>query len=129
MFYFLLPISMFNVNRVTLLGNVTRDPEARSTKTGLPVTNIGFATSSRSKDEKGNVVSEPEYHHLVCFGQMGEFTAKSAKKGSPLYVEGRLHTSRFKNKKGEDSSRTEVIVDKLVLLSAKKGKVAVEAKE
>ncbi len=120
---------MFNVNRVTLLGNVTREPEARSTKTGLAVTNIGFATNFRSKDEKGKVVSEPEYHHLVCFGTLAEFSAKTANKGVPLYVEGRLHTSRFKNKKGEDASRTEVIVDKLVLLSTKKGGVAVEEKE
>lgn len=128
LFYFILLISMFNVNRVTLLGNVTRDPEARSTKKGMPVTNIGFATNYLSKDEKGNVVSEPEYHHLVCFGPLAEFSAKSANKGAPLYVEGRLHTSRFKNKKGDDASRTEVIVDRLVLLSSKKGKIgAVDA--
>ena len=129
MFYFFLPISMFNVNRVTLLGHVTRDADARSTKTGLAVTNIGLATNYRSKDAEGKVVEEPEFHSLVCFGQLAEFSAKTALKGTPLYIEGRLHTGRFKDKKGVETSKTEVIVDKFVLLSSKQGEVAVETKE
>lgn len=114
---------MFNVNRVTLLGNVTHDPEQRATKTGQMVTSIGFATNRYTKDAKGNAVTEPEYHRLVSFGKLAEFSGKSVRKGAPLYVEGRLHTSRFKTKDGKDSSRTEVLIDKLVLLSARQGKV------
>jgi single-strand DNA-binding protein len=112
---------MFNVNRVTLLGNATHDPEQRTGASGTPVTSIPFATSYRTKDKKGEFVEEPDYHRLVCFGQLAEFSAKSVTKGSPLYVEGRLHTSRYKNREGKDTSRTEVILDKLVLLSSKKG--------
>lgn len=112
---------MFNINRVTLLGNVTQDPEIRATKAGKPVASIGFATTSRKKDADGKYVDEPEYHNLVCFGSMADVSAKNVQKGAPLYVEGRLHTSRYKNKDGADASRTEVIVDQMVLL-ANKGK-------
>ena len=115
---------MFNVNRVTLLGNVTRDPEARSAKTGTSVTNIGLATNWRTKNADGKAEAVPEYHRLVCFGALADFTAKSVSKGSPLYVEGRLHTSRYKNKDGKDVSRPEIVVDRLVLLSSKKPNAA-----
>ena len=112
---------MFNVNRVTLLGHVTRDPEARVVKTGTSVTSLGLATNFRSKDAKGNAVDDAEFHRLVCFGALADFSAKSVAKGTPLYVEGHLHTGRFKTKDGKDASRTEVVVDRLVLLSSKKG--------
>lgn len=119
--HFLSQFFMFNVNRVTLLGNVTHDPEPHTAKSGTAIASIGFATNERRKDDKGEFVIEPEYHRLVCFGQLAEFAGKSVLKGAPLYVEGKLHTSRFKNKKGDDVTRTEVIVDRLVLLSSKKG--------
>ncbi len=116
---------MFNVNRVTLLGNVTQDPEVHNAKTGTAVTTIGFATNWRTKDAKGNFISEPEYHRLVSFGALAEFAGKTVKKGTPLYIEGHIHTSHYKTKDGKDSARTEVIVDKLVLLSSnKKGEIA-----
>ncbi|MDD4287414.1 MAG: single-stranded DNA-binding protein [Candidatus Peribacteraceae bacterium] len=117
---------MFNVNRVTLLGNVTRDPEVRATKAGQPVSNIGFATNRAWKDQEGTLQREPEYHYLVCFGPLAAFAEKRVKKGVPLYVEGRLHTSHWESKKGTPASRTEVLVDRLVLLSSRK-KSAVEA--
>lgn len=118
---------MFNVNRVTLLGNVTRDPELRATKAGNPVSSIGFATNHAWRDQEGALQREPEFHRLVCFGPLAEFTDKRVKKGAPLYVEGRLRTSRFEGKKGA-VSRTEVMVDRLVLLGSKK-KGAIEAAE
>lgn len=111
---------MFHINRVTLLGNVTHDPESRATKSGQTVANIGFATNRRTKDEKGEYVSEPEFHKLVCFGSLADFCTTSVNKGTPLYVEGRLHTSKYKNKEGKQSSKTEIVVDQLVLLSPKK---------
>lgn len=111
---------MFNINRVTLLGNVTHDPDARATKTGQTVANIGFATNRRVKNDKGEYESEPEYHKLVCFGSLADFCTTSVAKGAPLYVEGRLHTSKYKNKEGKQASRTDIVVDQLVLLSPKK---------
>ncbi|MDD5103704.1 MAG: single-stranded DNA-binding protein [Candidatus Peribacteraceae bacterium] len=117
---------MFNVNRVTLLGNVTHDPDIRATKAGQPVSSIGFATNRAWRDQEGTLQREPEFHRLVCFGPLAEFSEKRVKKGVPLYVEGRLHTSRFEDKKGAKQSRTEIMVDRLVLLSSKK-QGAVEA--
>lgn len=115
------PISlMFNVNRVTLLGNVTRDPDIRATKAGRTVSNIGFATNRAWRDGEGALQREPEFHRLVCFGPLAEFSEKRVKKGVPLYVEGRLHTSSYEDKKGAPQSRTEIVVDRLVLLGSKK---------
>jgi single-strand DNA-binding protein len=111
---------MFNVNRVTLLGNVTHDPDIRSTKDGRPVSAIGFATNRSWRNAEGVLQKEPEFHRLVCFGPLADFAEKRVAKGAPLYVEGRLHTSRFESRKGGKQSRTEIIVDRLVLLSSRK---------
>ncbi len=108
---------MFHVNRVTLLGNVTHDPETHATKAGQRRTAFGLATVRNWTDEAGNKHPEPDYHRLVCFGKLAEFTADRVKKGTPLYVEGRLHTDRWETKAGEARTATEVIVDRLVLLS------------
>ena len=111
---------MFNVNRVTLLGNATRDPDSLATKAGKPLSIIGLATNRSWKDAKGDRKSEPEFHKLVCWGALASFAGERIKKGAPLYVEGRLHTGRWEDKDGDEQSRTEIIVDRLVLLSAKK---------
>jgi single-strand DNA-binding protein len=108
---------MFNVNRVTLLGNATRDPETHATKAGKRLTTIGIGTSRTWTDEAGSRRSEPEFHRLVCFGKLAEFAADRVKKGTPLYVEGRLHTGRWESKDGHEQTSTEIIVDRLVLLS------------
>ena len=110
---------MFHVNRVTLLGNATRDPEARTTKAGRRLTVIDLATARNWTDESGSRHVEPDYHRLVCFGKLAEFTADRVKKGTPLYAEGRLHTDRWQSKTGEAKTTTEVIVDRLVLLSGR----------
>ncbi|MDD5623481.1 MAG: single-stranded DNA-binding protein [Candidatus Peribacteraceae bacterium] len=111
---------MFNVNRVTLLGNATRDPDALATKAGKPLSIIGLATNHSWKDAKGERKSEPEFHKLVCWGALASFAADRIRKGVPLYVEGRLHTGHWEDKDGDEQSRTEIIVDRLVLLSSKK---------
>lgn len=111
---------MFNVNRVTLLGNVTRDPDTLATKAGKSFSIVGLATNRSWKDAEGNRQNEPEFHKLACWGALSQFAADRIKKGSPLYVEGRLHTSRWENKDGEEQSRTEIIVDRLVILSSRK---------
>jgi len=111
---------MFNVNRVTLLGNATRDPDALATKAGKPLSVIGLATNRSWKNANGERQSEPEFHKLVCWGALASFAADHVKKGTPLYVEGRLHTGRWEAKDGNEQSRTEIIVDRLVILSSHK---------
>lgn len=127
--YSLLPISMMTVNRVTLLGNVTHDPEPHATKAGKPLCTIGFATDHARKDAGGTLQKEPEYHRLVCFGTLADFSTGRVKKGAPLYVEGRLHTSTWEGKKGDEMSRTEIIVDRLILLSSAKAGEAESSQE
>ena len=108
---------MFQVNRVTLLGNTTRAPEPHTSKAGKRLTIIGIATNRTWTDEAGNRRSEPDFHRLVCFGKLAEFAADRVKKGSPLYVEGHLHTGHWENKDGQERTATDIIVDRLVLLS------------
>jgi len=114
---------MFHVNRVTLLGNATRDSETHKTKAGQRLTVIGLATVRNWTDEAGTRHCEPDYHRLVCFGKLAEFTADRVKKGTPLYVEGRLHTRHFESNTGEARTATEIIVDRLVLLSRRSTEV------
>ena len=114
---------MFHVNRVTLLGNATRDPETHTTKAGQRLTVIGIATVRNWTDEAGTRHSEPDYHRLVCFGKLAEFTADRVKKGTPLYVEGRLRTDRWESKTGEARTTTEIVVGRLVLLSSRSTEV------
>jgi len=111
---------MFNVNRVTLLGYATRDPETHASKAGKTVAVFGLATNRRWKDEQGELRSEPEFHRIVCTGALAEFSSQRIRKGMPLYVEGRLHTSRRETRDGKDAGHTEILVDRLVLLSAHK---------
>jgi single-strand DNA-binding protein len=108
---------MFHVNRVTLLGTATRDPETHTSKAGRRLTVIGLTTARNWTDHAGARHSEPDYHRLICFGKLAEFTADRVKKGTPLYVEGRLHTDHWETKNGEARTATEVFVDWFVLLS------------
>jgi single-strand DNA-binding protein len=119
---------MFNVNRVTLLGNVTRDPEAKVTKNGQHVGLIGLATNRVWKDANGETQKEPEFHRLVCWGGLADFASSHVAKGAPLYVEGRLRTSSWE-KEGKKASRTEIMVDRLVLLNGRKKGEEVAAAE
>lgn len=111
---------MFNVNRVTLLGNATRDAETKATKAGKMLAVLGLATNRRWKDQQGELKSEPEFHRLICFGPLADFSTQRVKKGAPLYVEGRLHTGKWKTDDGKEASHTDIVVDRLVLLSARK---------
>ena len=115
---------MKSVNRVILLGNVTRDPELKSTTTGQSVCSIGLATNRNWKDSEGEKQSLPEYHNLVAWGQQAEFAASNIKKGAPLYVEGYLKTRSWDSPEGAKIFRTEIVVENIVLLGTKEEVVA-----
>lgn len=110
---------MKSVNRVTLLGNVTRDPELKSTTTGQSVCSIGLATNRNWKDSEGEKQSLPEYHNLVAWGSQAEFCSSHIKKGAPLYVEGYLKTRSWDSPEGTKIFRTEIVIEDVVLLGAK----------
>ena len=107
---------MKSVNRVTLLGNVTRDPELKSTANGQSVATFGLATNRVWKDQSGEKQSLAEYHNLVAWGGLADFCAQSVRKGKPLYIEGYLKTRSWEGPENSKIFRTEIVVENLVLL-------------
>ena len=107
-----------SVNRVILLGNVGKDPEIRSTPGGTVVANFSIATSDSTKDAQGNWTEKTEWHNLVAFKRTAEIVRDYVRKGSKVYVEGKLSTSSWEDKtSGQRRYKTEVLVNELVLLS------------
>jgi single-strand DNA-binding protein len=109
-----------SVNKVILLGNVGKDPEIRSTPGGTMVANFTLATSDRQKDAQGNWQDRTEWHNLVAFTRTAEIIRDYVKKGSKLYVEGKIQTRSWDDKEsGQKRYRTEIIVNDLSLLSGR----------
>ena len=120
---------MKSVNRATLLGNVTRDPELKSTNGGQSVCTFGLATNRIWKDATGTKQSLPEFHNLVAWGAQAEFITKNVKKGNPLYVEGYLKTRSWDGPEGTKIFRTEIVIENLVLLAQREGVISGEPHE
>ncbi len=109
-----------SVNKVILLGNVGKDPEMRSTPGGTLVANLTLATSDRQKDAQGNWQDRTEWHNLVAFTRTAEIIRDYVKKGSKLYVEGKIQTRSWDDKEsGQKRYRTEIIINDLSLLSGR----------
>jgi single-strand DNA-binding protein len=107
---------MKSVNKVILLGNLTRDPELRQTENNKAVCSFGLATNRNWTTETGKKREEPEYHRLVAWDKLAETCNQYLRKGRKVYVEGRLQTRSFTAKDGTEKSATEIVVDELVLL-------------
>lgn len=111
---------MKSVNKVILVGNVTRDVELKQTKSGQMVCQFGLATNRVWKNKDGEKQSLVEFHNLVAWGTLAEFCEQYIKKGKPLYVEGYLKTRSWEDEKaGKKMYRTEVIIEDVVLLGAR----------
>lgn len=109
-----------SVNKVILLGNVGKDPEIRSTPSGTMVASLTLATSDRFQDQQGNWQDRTEWHNLVAFKRTAEIIRDYVKKGSKLYVEGKIQTRSWDDKDtGAKRYRTEIIVNDLSLLSGR----------
>jgi single-strand DNA-binding protein len=109
-----------SVNKVTLLGNVGKDPEIRSTAGGTMVANLTLATSDNQKDAQGNWQEKTEWHNLVAFKRTAEIVRDYVKKGSKLYIEGKLTNRSWDDKEtGQKRYKTEILVNELVLLSGR----------
>src|SRR5580658_8922500 len=109
-----------SVNRVTLLGNVGKDPEIRSTAGGTMVANLTLATSDRQKDAQGNWQDRTEWHNLVAFTRTAEIVRDYVKKGSRLYIEGKIQTRSWDDKEsGQKRYKTEVVAFDISLLSTR----------
>ena len=112
---------MKSVNKVILLGNVTRDPELKATTNGQSVATFGIATNRVWKDQAGQKQSLAEYHNLVAWGGLAEFCAQNIRKGKPLYVEGYLKTRSWDGPESSKIFRTEIVLENIVLLGPRDG--------
>ncbi len=107
---------MKSVNKVILLGNVTRDPQLKETQGGQSVVTFGLATNRVWKDPNGEKQSLPEYHNLVAWGKLAEFINENVTKSKPLFIEGYLKTRSWDSPEGTKIFRTEVVVDNIILV-------------
>lgn len=107
---------MASVNKVILAGNLGRDPETRNMPDGGAVTNVSIATSETWKDKGGEKQEKTEWHRVVFFAKLAEVAGQYLKKGSQVYVEGRLQTRKWQNKDGVDQYTTEIIADRMQML-------------
>src|SRR5271168_2915172 len=111
-----------SVNKVILLGNVGKDPEFKVLPSGQGVANFSIATSERYKDKGGEWQDRTEWHNLVAYAKLAEILRDYVKKGSKLYVEGRITTRSWDDKEtGKKVYRTEIVVSEISLLSSAEG--------
>jgi single-strand DNA-binding protein len=100
------------VNKVILIGNLGQDPDTRYTPNGSAVVNLNLATDESYKDrQSGQLVPKTEWHRVVMFGKLAEIAGQYLRKGSKVYIEGKLQTRKWQNKEGQDVYTTEVVVD------------------
>jgi len=105
------------VNKVFLLGNVGKDPEIRATAGGMTIASFGLATAERTKGQDGQWTDKTEWHNIVCFQRTAEVVRDYVKKGSQVFVEGRITNRSWDDKEsGQKRYRTEILVNELTLL-------------
>ncbi len=108
-----------DLNKVMIIGRLTRDPEARTTSTGHNVTSFGVATNRVWKDKEGNRQEKVEYHNVVTWGKLADICSQYLHKGSKLYLEGRLQTRQWEGQDGIKRYRTEIIAGNMIMLDTK----------
>jgi single-strand DNA-binding protein len=113
-----------SVNKVILVGHLGKDPEVKYTPSGTPVAKFSLATNERYKDKDGNWQDRTEWHNITAWQRTAEIAGEYLKKGSQVYIEGRLRTDSWDDKNtGEKKYRTEIVVNDLVLLGGRGGDV------
>ena len=98
-----------NLNKVFIIGNLTRDPELNNLPSGTAVASFGVATNRVWKDQKGEKKEDVQFHNIVSFGRQAEVVSQYLKKGSMIFVEGRLQTQSWEGQDGVKKSRTEIV--------------------
>jgi single-strand DNA-binding protein len=110
---------MASVNKAILVGNLGKDPEVRYGANGDAIANITLATTENWKDKQGEKQEKTEWHRVSFFGKTAEVVGQYLKKGSQVYVEGRIQTRKWVNKEGADQYTTEIIADRMQMLGSK----------
>ena len=108
-----------SVNKVILIGRLGKDPETRYMTSGEAVTNATLATSENWKDKGGEKQEKTEWHNLVFYRRLAEIAGEYLKKGSQIYVEGKLQTRKWQTKEGQDRYTTEIVVNEMTMLGGK----------
>ena len=110
------------INKVILVGNLGNDPDVRYTASGAAVANISLATTDSWKDKNtGEQQDRTEWHRVVFFNRLGEIVAEYLRKGSQVYVEGRLQTRKWQDKDGNDRYTTEIVANEMQMLGGRMG--------
>lgn len=104
------------VNKATLIGNLGRDAEIRTTTTGAQIASLRLATTDRQKSASGEWTDHTEWHSVVCFGKLAELMDRFGKKGKQIYVEGRIQTREYTDKDGNKRWSTEIVASEIRLL-------------
>jgi single-strand DNA-binding protein len=116
------------VNKVIIVGNLGKDPETRYMPSGSAVTNLSVATTEAWKDKQsGDQQERTEWHKVAMFGRLAEIAAEYLRKGSQVYIEGKLRTRKWQDKEGKDRYTTEIVADEMQMLGSKGGGAAAGA--
>lgn len=110
---------MNSLNRAEIIGNITRAPELRTTKTGQNVSTLGVATNRRWKDNNGEMHDEAEYHNVVVWGRLAEIACQYLHKGSKVFFSGRMQTRSWEDDGGVKHYRTEIVAQDMIILTPK----------
>ncbi|MDR0303622.1 MAG: single-stranded DNA-binding protein [Chitinispirillales bacterium] len=110
---------MASLNKVIIVGNLGRDPELRSTASGSKVLEVSIATTERFKDKDGNDQEQTDWHRIVMWNQKAEYVVRNTRKGSCLYVEGKLRYRKYTDKDGNDRTTTEILADNVAILGGR----------
>ncbi len=111
---------MSSVNKVIIVGNLGKDPEIRYTSAGKPIANLTVATSENWKDKNtGEKQEKTEWHKVTFFDKLAEIVGQYLKKGSKIYLEGKLQTRKWQDKDGQDRYTTEIVGSEMKMLGAK----------
>lgn len=105
-----------DLNKVMIIGRLTRDPEVRNTTNGANVTSFSVATGFSWTNQQGQKQEQTEFHNVVAWRKLGEIVAQYLKKGSQVYIEGRLQTRTWEGQDGKKNYRTEIIADNMIML-------------
>jgi single-strand DNA-binding protein len=113
---------MASVNKVIIVGNLGRDPETRYMPSGDAITNIAVATTDKWKDKAtGEQKEATEWHRISFFGKLAEIAGQYLKKGSQVYIEGKLRTRKYTDKDGVEKYSTEIVADSMQMLGSRQG--------
>ena len=108
------------INKVILIGNLGNDPDVRYTSGGSPIANVSLATSDSWRDkETGDLQERTEWHRIVFFSRLAEIVSEYLRKGSKIYVEGRLQTRKWQDRDGNDRYTTEIVANEMQMLDGR----------